>query len=81
MSHCSFCRLRLCNLSDKSCAALTSALRSNPSHLRELDLSENELGDDGVNFLSDGLKDPTGDIMVRFLFKMGEMNTSSINGN
>ncbi|XP_036422029.1 NACHT, LRR and PYD domains-containing protein 12-like [Colossoma macropomum] len=30
-----------CNISDKGCAALTSALKSNPSHLRELDLSEN----------------------------------------
>uniref|UniRef100_A0A8C1UZR3 Uncharacterized protein n=1 Tax=Cyprinus carpio TaxID=7962 RepID=A0A8C1UZR3_CYPCA len=51
-----FCRLRFCNLSDESCAALASALRSNPSHLRELELSENVFGDDGVNSLSDGLR-------------------------
>ncbi|XP_043115555.1 NACHT, LRR and PYD domains-containing protein 12-like isoform X2 [Puntigrus tetrazona] len=49
-------QLRFCNLSYKSCAVLASALRSNPSHLRELDLSENELGDDGVNLLSDGVR-------------------------
>ncbi|XP_059369681.1 uncharacterized protein LOC132107588 [Carassius carassius] len=50
-------KLRFCNLSYKSCAALALALTSNPSHLRELDLSENVLGD-GVNFISDGLKNP-----------------------
>ncbi|MCJ8746015.1 hypothetical protein PDJAM_G00136880 [Pangasius djambal] len=41
-----------CGVSDEGCAALTSALRSNPSHLRELDLSWNELGDSGVKCLS-----------------------------
>ncbi|XP_048011234.1 NACHT, LRR and PYD domains-containing protein 3-like isoform X3 [Megalobrama amblycephala] len=46
-----------CCITDKGCAALASALRSN-SHLRELDLSENKLGDGGLMFLSDGLKDP-----------------------
>ncbi|XP_060745335.1 NLR family CARD domain-containing protein 3-like isoform X2 [Tachysurus vachellii] len=49
-------RLRLCGVSDEGCAALTSALRSNPSHLRELDLSDNKLGDSGKKLLSD-LKD------------------------
>ncbi|XP_016349906.1 protein NLRC3-like [Sinocyclocheilus anshuiensis] len=47
-----------CGVTDEGCAALASALRSNPSHLRKLDLSLNELGDSGVNLLSDGLKDP-----------------------
>ncbi|KTF73896.1 hypothetical protein cypCar_00048423, partial [Cyprinus carpio] len=43
---------------DEGCAALTSALRSNPSHLRDLNLSGNNLGDSGVKLLSDLLKDP-----------------------
>ncbi|XP_053475969.1 NACHT, LRR and PYD domains-containing protein 12-like [Ictalurus furcatus] len=43
--HCKLETLRLCRcgISDEDCAALTSALRSNPSHLRELDLSGNYL--------------------------------------
>ncbi len=51
-------RLSDCGVTDEGCAALASALRSNPSHLRELDLSGNKLGASGVNLLSDGLKDP-----------------------
>uniref|UniRef100_A0A673H9M4 NACHT LRR and PYD domain-containing protein n=1 Tax=Sinocyclocheilus rhinocerous TaxID=307959 RepID=A0A673H9M4_9TELE len=51
-------RLGKCGVTDEGCAALASALRSDPSHLRELDLSLNKLGDSGLNLLSDGLKDP-----------------------
>ncbi|XP_077063102.1 protein NLRC3-like isoform X2 [Siphateles boraxobius] len=47
-----------CNITDKGCVTLASALRSNPSNLRDLDLSENKLGNSGVKCLSDGLKDP-----------------------
>ncbi|XP_053364069.1 NACHT, LRR and PYD domains-containing protein 12-like [Clarias gariepinus] len=49
-------RLWDCGVSDEGCAALTSALRSNPSHLRELDLSYNKIGDSGKKLLS-ALKD------------------------
>ncbi|XP_077086226.1 NACHT, LRR and PYD domains-containing protein 3 isoform X2 [Siphateles boraxobius] len=51
-------QLSNCGVTDEGCAALASALRSNPSHLRELNLSLNNLGTSGVNLLSDGLKDP-----------------------
>ncbi|XP_058273319.1 NLR family CARD domain-containing protein 3-like isoform X6 [Hemibagrus wyckioides] len=50
--------LHKCGVSDEGCAALTSALKSNPSHLRELDLSENNLGDSGVRCLSALLENP-----------------------
>ncbi len=53
-----FCRLRRCGVTDEGCAALSSVLRSNSSHLRELDLSENKVGDAGLKMISDGLKDP-----------------------
>ncbi len=51
-------RLRECGVTDEGCAALASALRSNPEHLRELDLSENNLRCSEVQLLSDLKDDP-----------------------
>ncbi|XP_052358025.1 NACHT, LRR and PYD domains-containing protein 3-like isoform X10 [Oncorhynchus keta] len=51
-------RLSVCLVTEEGCASLVSALESNPSHLRELDLSYNHPGDSGVRLLSAGLEDP-----------------------
>ncbi|XP_070705101.1 NLR family CARD domain-containing protein 3-like [Pempheris klunzingeri] len=58
--HCTLEALRLsgCLVTEEGCAAVASALSSNPSHLRELDMSYNHPGDSGVKLLSAGLEDP-----------------------
>uniref|UniRef100_A0AAY5EH10 NACHT LRR and PYD domain-containing protein n=1 Tax=Electrophorus electricus TaxID=8005 RepID=A0AAY5EH10_ELEEL len=59
--HCKLEKLDLfwCSITDEGCAALASALRSNPSsHLRELNLNLNKPGDSGVKQLSAVLEDP-----------------------
>ncbi|CAL8279414.1 unnamed protein product [Merluccius merluccius] len=59
--HCRLETLRLsgCLVTQKGCNYLASALSSNPSHLRELDLSYNHpAGESGVTLLSALLEDP-----------------------
>ncbi|KAL7404634.1 hypothetical protein ABVT39_017392 [Epinephelus coioides] len=58
--HCILEILRLsgCLITEEGCTSLASALRSNPSHLRELDLSYNHPGDSGVKLLTAELEDP-----------------------
>ncbi|KAM9707797.1 protein NLRC3-like [Menidia menidia] len=51
-------RLADCGLSERVCEAVASALKSSPSHLKELDLSRNMLRDSGVKHLSTGLESP-----------------------
>ncbi|XP_062388920.1 NACHT, LRR and PYD domains-containing protein 12-like [Sardina pilchardus] len=51
-------RLNWCNLSKASCAFMASVLQRTPSHLRELDMSENDLKDKGVELLCVGIRDP-----------------------
>ncbi|KAM4544151.1 protein NLRC3-like [Fundulus diaphanus] len=51
-------RLKDCRLTDFSCASLMSSWTSNPSHLTELDLSDNDLKDAGVKELCGFLQTP-----------------------
>ncbi|XP_073695277.1 NACHT, LRR and PYD domains-containing protein 12-like [Garra rufa] len=57
-SHCQLNILRLsgCMVTEEGCGYLSSALSSNPSHLRELDLSYNHPGDLGVKLLFEKLE-------------------------
>ncbi|XP_053469878.1 uncharacterized protein LOC128601031 [Ictalurus furcatus] len=58
--HCTLEILRMykCRITDEGCVALASALRSNfSSHLRELDLNDNQTGESGVKLLNDLLTD------------------------
>uniref|UniRef100_A0A3P9C656 NACHT domain-containing protein n=1 Tax=Maylandia zebra TaxID=106582 RepID=A0A3P9C656_9CICH len=51
-------RLSCCGITEEGCVSLASALKSNPSHLRELDLSYNHPGVSGVKLLLERLEDP-----------------------
>uniref|UniRef100_A0A3Q0RM20 NACHT LRR and PYD domain-containing protein n=1 Tax=Amphilophus citrinellus TaxID=61819 RepID=A0A3Q0RM20_AMPCI len=52
------CKLGTLRLDQRSCEALSSVLSSQSSSLNELDLSNNDLQDSGLNLLSAGLKSP-----------------------
>ncbi|XP_048865835.1 NACHT, LRR and PYD domains-containing protein 3-like isoform X2 [Brienomyrus brachyistius] len=76
-SHCTLEILRLsgCRVTEEGCSSLASALRSNPSHLRELDLSYNHPGDSGVKLLSALLEDPSCNLEKLNVDHSGECRT------
>ncbi|XP_035986238.1 NACHT, LRR and PYD domains-containing protein 12-like isoform X1 [Fundulus heteroclitus] len=49
-------RLKQCGMTTEGCQHLARCITSNPSHLRELDLSHNTFDDEGMKLLSDVLK-------------------------
>ncbi|XP_073686674.1 NLR family CARD domain-containing protein 3-like [Garra rufa] len=51
-------RLSNCSIGEEGCAVLVTALWSNPSHLREFDLSWNKPQDSGVKLLCNLLENP-----------------------
>ncbi|XP_072546860.1 NACHT, LRR and PYD domains-containing protein 3-like [Salminus brasiliensis] len=59
-SHCKLETLRLsgCMVTEEGCCSLASALKSNPSCLRELDLTYNHPEESGIKLLSNLLEDP-----------------------
>ncbi|KAI7801169.1 putative NACHT [Triplophysa rosa] len=71
--HCRLEILRLanCKLTERSCGALASALKSTSSSLKELNLSWNNLQDDGVNLLAAGLENSHCKLEILKLQKCG----------
>uniref|UniRef100_A0A3Q2CRE8 NACHT LRR and PYD domain-containing protein n=1 Tax=Cyprinodon variegatus TaxID=28743 RepID=A0A3Q2CRE8_CYPVA len=61
------CKLQILSLSEISCASLVSALKSNPSHLTELDLSRNDLKESGVQQLEDLVKSPDFELKTKLV--------------
>ncbi|XP_029686136.1 stonustoxin subunit beta-like, partial [Takifugu rubripes] len=76
------CRLKIlrvsgCLITAEGCSSLASALRSNPTHLKELDLSFNHPGDDGTKQLSAVLEDPELSLEVLSLDHCGKERLKS----
>ena len=81
----SVCRLNKSSITEEGCAALTSALSSNPSHLKELDLSENILGNSGVKKICFLLNNQCcklqklGSVLVKALFELNMQTHLNVN--
>uniref|UniRef100_A0A665TM17 NACHT domain-containing protein n=1 Tax=Echeneis naucrates TaxID=173247 RepID=A0A665TM17_ECHNA len=56
--NCRKARLVGCGLLETQCDFVASALKSNPSHLRDLDLSQNQIKDSGLKLVCAGLESP-----------------------
>ncbi|XP_069036283.1 NACHT, LRR and PYD domains-containing protein 12-like [Lepisosteus oculatus] len=64
-------RMRECGLTERCCEDLASALQSQYSSLRKLNLSKNNLGDSGVKLLSAALRDPNCKLTTLWMSKCG----------
>uniref|UniRef100_A0A8C2CV57 Uncharacterized protein n=1 Tax=Cyprinus carpio TaxID=7962 RepID=A0A8C2CV57_CYPCA len=74
-------KLSDCSITEEGYKALASALRSNPSHLIELDLTGNDPGPSGVKELSDLLQDPNCQLKtLRFLGAAAEEACQYVTG-
>ncbi|KAK7165633.1 hypothetical protein R3I93_005640 [Phoxinus phoxinus] len=70
-------RLSGCMVTEEGCGYVSSALSSNPLHLRELDLSYNHPGKSGFKLLSEKLKDPNCSLQILDMDHGGETRIST----